>query len=231
MYLPQKVISVTKRPLYPKGKPTVKKLVAKQNRKYIAKVALKAVMRQAEGKYKDIRISTTAGSAQTNSWYQEDLGQIARGDSDSDRDGDKITPRSIQMRLRLLFADAYNVVRVMVLRCTDTVGGLSSTLPFSPGTIFQHNSTTEDALYSPFNHDYRSRFNVLYDRLFTLSTNRNDGLVNIVKRIKLSKKNIEYNGSNTADGRNRLILLVMSDSAAVSHPSVEGWVRLNYKDL
>lgn len=148
------------------------------------------------------------------------ISDVTQGDGDTMRDGDKLLPTSLSVRYAFQAGDATNAFRFLIIRWKCSASTLSI------GNIFQTLGTTR-APYEPLIHDQRNQFDVLMDRLINLDTYHPQVIIN--KRLKLAKKMINYSAAGTT-GSNKLFVVVVSDSGAAAHPTLNGWTRLNFTD-
>lgn len=120
-------------------------------------------------------------------------------------------------------ADATNVIRVIIFQY------LEKAFPTLADILQLGTGATANYL-SPYNFDNSKAYRILYDST-KLVNSVSKPQAHINKYIKLSKarKDVEYEGSTTV-GINRLYMLTMSDSTAVSHPSYMGHVTVKYTD-
>lgn len=172
-----------------------------------------------ENKYHDTLLAVTEEYGGT----VYSISDVPVGDTDITRDGDQFTQRSLRIKGKCVVADATNIVRFIVFRwkqndTPDVAKILSSTYV---GSI--------RAPYAPFHHDGRTNFTVLYDKMLVTDT-YNPIRVFDTKWINLrDKKQYMVAGSST-EGKNKIYVLVISDSAAEASPLFEQVSRLTFTD-
>lgn len=157
------------------------------------------------------------------------LTNITQGDGDSNRDGDKITISSVQLRLTTWNGDApYNNLRVVVFKWPDilTAPVLEDLFILPPG-LGQVPQTW------PYNVDRiraRRGFKILYDRCYTrrMANDGGIGVVNLFKKFK-HRTNLQYVGGGATGVH--LYIFMVSDSLLSPHPAITGTARINYCDL
>lgn len=193
-------------------RPTVKSTVKKE----VSKIMNKKV----EKKYFDVN---NAGSL-TNVTAINKLSGVPQGQNDSQRIGDKLSLRNLQYKMELAGADAYNRIRVTIIRWNRddnnhvvTSGGVYQALGLS--------------LHSPFNFDAlrKGDFTILYDKVHNLVLNQSNTIKNINKTIKI-KSGINFNAAGTT-GEGHIYSLLTSDSGGVAHPSINEYSRITYTDM
>lgn len=154
----------------------------------------------------DTTISTTAADFAL-------CDSIVGGTGSNNRVGHEIRATGWFSELYFIVADTTNMVRVVIY------------VPASPTVTLASLSLSVTSIIDP------DKFRVLYDRLVPLSSVG----ANYIKklRIKLNLRNlpIRYDGSTGAPTRNQILMTYVSDSGAVSHPSIKGRTLLYYNDM
>ncbi len=142
------------------------------------------------------------------------LTSIAQGDTELTRDGISVFVRSLQLRGVILMDTASPSVTV---RCMIVID--KSTNPGTPvaADVLQTISSAQ-APFSPINNDNKTRFQVLYSTLATLSDTNNNALP--IKFYRELRHHVKYNGATaTAHAKGQLLLVLVSDHAdTVSEP-------------
>lgn len=149
------------------------------------------------------------------------ISDVLQGDTDTTRDGDQLTVRSVEIDWIWAAADAYNITRVIIFQWfpsgAPTAGDillLSVTLPY----------------ISPYNHDQRFKYKILMDVREVVSTL--SGNYAVVRRKYLLggyRRKIQYEAAGTT-GVNKLYILTVSDSSLAVHPGVTYVAKLNFSD-
>ena len=192
----------------------------------------KRVFRKAVKKIVDSRIETKNidnGLLFTiqNTWTVSDVIPTwpVNSTAASGRLGDQITPMSLSGRYYLYNGGDTpgNTVRIVIVRWKQT----NSSDPITNAKIFATTSGTNAVNSTYLTADQgRHKFDVLYDKTFSLGSTKN-----IVGRfsIKLKKK---LNFATTSGGpiTGNLHWLVCSDSGGVTDPVYTAFHRLTYKD-
>lgn len=192
-----------KKGLNPKEKNQVKKLISSGR----------------ENKYLDVLLATSElyGGAVYS------LSNVPQGDTDTTRDGDQLVQRAIRIKGNSIVADSTNIARLIVFRwkneSTPVVGDILSATYVG----------TSRAPFSPYHHDGRTNFTVLYDKNFATDTYNiqrtfDTGWINL-----RNKKQYFTAGSATAQ-KNGIFCLIITDSAAVSNPFLNLVSRLTFQD-
>jgi hypothetical protein len=198
-----------------------------RNAKAIRKIARQEINRDLEVHYVDTAQATiTADSAGVISTQ---LSTIAQGNNDSNRTGDNVKIKSIQIKGTCVTADATNVMRIVLFQWLQNSGSVAPTAldvlqntgqPYSP--------------YSPYTKDVAG-YNMipLADRMLTMNTLSD---VNKPFTIKVSGKklrkgnaldNIQFTAGGTS-GIGHYYLLFLSDSGALSHPTFSYYCRIRF---
>lgn len=205
-------------------KKAVKKISPSQVPK---RTSISILKKAAEKKYKDTSVNSI--SVTTSGTLFDALNLIPRGTSDnSERVGDRITPKALQVRFRTYLttsaaADRSNMVRCVVFQWFNT-----SVAPVIADVLEAVGTTNAPQIFYKF--DNRLKFRVLYDKTLSLSYEGPSTAMHksmIIKRMRP----MQYSGPNSTDiTSNGLYYFFISDSGVVDHPSVDAVFRLTYVD-
>lgn len=150
----------------------------------------------------------------------------AQGLGVSERLADEIILKRLMFRLNVLGADATNIVRCIIFRSSqdNTIGANFPT----PNSVLQNLSTM--SLYN-FTSDRDNDISVLYDRTITVSAG---GTYDIAFRgnlfgKRLGRKKLIFDAA-VLTGTGQIYILMISDSVAGPHPTVGGYMRIEYTD-
>ena len=167
-----------------------------------------------------------------NSGYENyPMWALAKGTTDSTREGDKVCLKHSTLYLSLTRGDTSNIIRVLIVKTPSaTYAGLSDVLEY-------HNYATDGDLvfsspYQTIATNNEQSYTVMYDQVFQL---KND-MSTVVKKIKLKlpKKGVESNfvgDASTSPNNYNLSLLMISDSTASPHPKANYVMRHKFIDL
>lgn len=184
------------------------------------KKQVKAIInRGRENKYYDTLLSVTEEYGGT----VYSISDVPQGDTDITRDGDQFNQRALRLKGKVVNADSTNLLRLVVFRWKqeDTP---------APADIL--NSTyvgTIRAPYSPYHHDGRTNFTVLYDKTFPTDTYSPQRYFDS-KWINLREKKQYMVAGSATVGKNKLYVLIISDSAAEGSPLCDMVSRLTFTD-
>jgi len=153
------------------------------------------------------------------------LTDIPQGDTDLTRDGDSLLPINLEMRLVTFVADAYNAFRVIIFRWHPYFG---SDAP-GPAEILQLTGSS-NAVNSPYNHDLRNNFTILYDKTRMMVDDQDNNSLVWQKKLKLKPKQVQYVAASTTNQSMGLYCLMISDSSQVSDPGSTYYFRVYYHD-
>jgi hypothetical protein len=182
---------------------------------------MQMVVGQAERKFFDV----ASANAISFSGSVFPLSDIPQGDSDQTRDGDQIMPKSLEIGFQAFCADSSNTVRVVVFRWKPF---FSFHNPLA-SDILQSTGTSTGYL-SPLNHDKRKQFDLLYDHTVQMVLTMSNSVVSWSRKIKLSAIKCQWNTGQTTDVSNGFYVMAISDSAAIAHPQLQFYSRVNYTD-
>lgn len=147
-----------------------------------------------------------------------------QGDNVSQRDGDQITIKKIVYNLQMAGADATNIVRVIIFRWSQnnnaTVPAVTDVLQ-SLSPVSMYNYTNERS----------GKVHVLFDRTASLSLEGTNCITwrGALWGRKIGKKRLIFNAT-AINGVDQPYILFISDSVAVTHPSITGTLRMEYVD-
>lgn len=153
------------------------------------------------------------------------LSAVLQGQTQATRIGIQLNPKDLDMRFILTHGDASNIMRLVVFQFHN------DDQTFTPGasTILDPTAVTAgNGVMAPYNNQNKDEFRVLMDRTYVLEAGA--GLVKkCYTTLRQRMRKIDYNGTAT-HGAENLYLLVISDSAAVTHPTITGESRLHFTD-
>lgn len=127
-----------------------------------------------EKKFKDHTLDSTVVSLTnllSSSLHDPPSGSlctIAQGDGESERDGKKVTLKTLLVTVILRTADnvgVENAIRLLVVKDTQSNGA-----QLTPSYVLESPPQTIDTLSTHRNLQYTTRFNVLYDKIHYLKT-------------------------------------------------------------
>lgn len=134
------------------------------------------------------------------------------------RAGEQIKCFSMFMRYTVTLADATNIVRVVLFSDKESNGSVPSVANILAPTV---------GVLSPMNADNRQRFKVHHDSTYALGSGHEVVATKVYKRYG---RVMSTTLGATTPRANHLYLLVIDDSNAASHPTVEYFSRLSYSD-
>lgn len=217
------------------GLPTSLKLVKKQplaTKKYVKK----EIHKNIENRYVLHYPSSEFGSISTI-WVEHNLCEPTQGDTPSNRTGNEILIRSIEMKMiiqtgadELATDDATNVVRMILGLYT----GPTNTPLADGGAGINEAYCKEIGTRGVLARKFLDK----YIPLMITSTEKGagDGYTPQIKQIKYYKyfKNgikITYGDNTITYPNKRLILSMISDSSAITHPGIiNGYIKVVFED-
>jgi hypothetical protein len=169
---------------------------------------------QMEEKWLDTSYSSTVSSTAT----LVDLTSISQGNSATTRVGASLQVKSFAFNSIWYLADTTNYVRIMVF---EWIPSTTADVPSGSELLSDSSSPISHVLpYKP------SRFNILYDKNFTLDTYH--PIVEHKFKLKLDQK-VQFDlGVDT--GSRHLYLYMQTDSSLSSHPAVVYQSQLKFVD-
>ena len=190
------------------------------------------LVRTAEKKYV---YSSTSGAVSSSGTVSSDLVTIPQGDTDNQRNGDQVDIRSLRIGYKIAIdgatPDSYNQLRIMIVQVKDSL----YVPAFTAGTSVLHDSNNPQALFSPYSHDNRYRFRVLYDKTHTvvLGSNGDGPTPAIIRKANIRRfwrRRIQFGGGGSTPNVGSIFMMAISDSGVISHPTLYFSYKLNYSD-
>ena len=186
-------------------------------RKYRRKTNLKKMVKaMIAGSQETKTIGQEIDSTISNVGVNYDISSIGGGTEQNKRVGNAYKMTSFRLKGGVFGADSTNLFRIII---------------YIPKDPTQFIDTGLQAL-TPVDQD---RFTVLSDRLIPLaSEGPNCKLYNKVLLFNKGRRtglNVQFHSSLASSlVKNKLMVYMVSDSAATSHPSFKGWWRFYFKD-
>lgn len=166
-------------------------------------------------------VNTVLSSLVSYSGSLEDMTAIIRGDGDTQRDGDRLLPTSLQISYICHGETFTSAFRIIIFRWKpDSVPIVTDIVP-TTGSGY--------VITTGFQHDQRNQFEILYDKKHVVSNNGGSELVVVTKSLKMAKKQIDYSAGTTA-GSNKIWVLAFSDRSLATSGTIAMSYRLNFTD-
>lgn len=213
-------------------RPRRKRIAYRKNDGHVKRIARmeakKVINGELESKTYDEEL-TAATSVDSATGYVASLcAGITRGTADNNFVGDVIDPTHLRIRMAINGNDSTNVIRVVLFQYKG--GGGTPTL----GTVFD--GSVGFSYLSPYASNYSELFNILFDEMYTTVGNgtasncaANSALL-VDIRVPSKKLRKVHFTSSAALSSGDIWLIVASDSAAASHPTIKYSSRLYFKD-
>lgn len=154
----------------------------------------------------------------------ERLFTIPKGQDDGERDGDEIHLKGMSIRLKIIYSDSTNIVRIIVFKW------MAETTDLLPSNILTSTGSVEAPLQS-FKREFRRDYRILYDNTFALGSGSNPVQVEKIFLQRLGK--VLYTTGDTAGTSlhsGGVYMLQISDSTASGHPVVSMHVSTTFTD-
>jgi len=157
--------------------------------------------------------------------------QLAKGDTNSTREGDKVSLRRGTLHLSLTRGDTSNIVRVLIVATPSaTHAGLSDVLEYH-----SYSANKDGVFSSPYQikaTNNEQTYTVLADRVYQLPNDKSTITAKIPIKLPKKGKSCEFVGDSSVSPNNyNLSLLMISDSTASPHPKASYVMRWKYIDL
>lgn len=201
----------------------------RRNRKRPSKKFVKTVRhiieKTVEKKYRFYQSGSTVSSL----GYALYLTDVPIGTSDTTRIGDQISLRSVRFKITATVADTTNWVRVILFQYIPQIDSSTFTPTTYPIANILIDTTT--TWLSPYSHDNRYNFRILYDKTHLVVSNQSNQLTMFKGFIKkFPRDKIQYYAGSTTTQVNAIHMLILSDSGVAPHPSFTYSIKLNFSD-
>lgn len=189
--------------------------LSKREVKQVRKIAKEACRGDQETNFHIYEVTSGVGDV----GLIGDLSVISQGIGDQQRVGDQLTPTSMEFWYDWNVADSFNRCRVIVFRWLD------NSTPSVNDVLLA--TTLLPRVFASYNKDNRAKFNILYDKTHVGSIlPASNSIMAGSKSRKLTGK-INYEAASTS-GNSHIFICALSDSVAVSHPTLRFYSRINF---
>lgn len=214
------------------GRASAAKANREAQRKEMVKLARQQALAVFASQVEEKYIDTSAAATSVDYIGSVGLfGMPGAGTTSITRVGDLVTVKRLDFKFNLIVADTTNIVRVILFKWNNDDAQYAPTVN---SIITSTDASTGYAALARYNWDnFKGRdFEVLYDKAFQLCANGEQGQVHQVslwgKGLGSTPK-IQLNTGATT-GKGRYGILYISDSAAVSHPTLAYTCRITFSD-
>lgn len=168
----------------------------------------------------------------TNAGYQNyPMFQLAKGDTNSTREGDKVSLRRGTLHLALTRGDTSNIIRVLIVATPSaTYAGFTDVLEYP-----NYSSAANGIFISPYQvkaTNSEQTYKILADRTYQLKGDMSTVTAKIPIKLPKKGRSCEFVGdSSVAPNNYNVSLLLISDSTGAPHPKASYVMRWKYIDL
>ena len=187
-----------------------------------------------ESKYLDITAAVTAHTPGTSDVIRNLTGEIIQGVNDSQRIGNSILIRDLQIRLAHNFNATLGSPNVQGIHCRMMLVCWKENVNANPITAAKLFESPPN-LYSPVNKDYSDQFVVLKDKFFSLNNSAGLAGPSAFTTQKLFKKinwHARFQGATAFDSTQNHVYLVLRSSApgVTNALATTFYSRMNFTD-
>lgn len=196
-------------------------------KKYVTKKQVKnLIARSQEPKYFDQ--NQTASSVSTAGNVYGALVIPTQGIGESQRVGDTLHIKELDIRLCLTAADSTQFLRVVIFQWQEN----NSVNPPTIAKVFEQVATNPWAASLKMDYIESGTLKVIHDKLYSQCLNSDSAVIS--RRIKLTgkklhKKKLEFDVT-AVTGWDNYYIAAISDSVAVTHPTLAYCARATYMD-
>lgn len=156
--------------------------------------------------------------------------QATTASTDETRDGDEIKPLGFELRATVTTSSADTnggLVRIILFRWKEDSSEASG--PVIASDIL-HDTDVQDNVVSPFNHDQRKDYDILYDTVVNLGIISAERKYHYVKMfVPASKLPKIYFNAGSVIGKNHIVMMSMCTQPS-NTPSLLYYSRLRFRD-
>lgn len=212
-----------------------KKRTYRRNRRYginksknFVRSVQRVITRNQEKKY---HVSSGDWTATNATAAIAQITNVSQGDTDTTRDGDQIYLKSVYsswlVRTNQTVPNASSV-RMIIFQWFNTNG----TSPVVGDILLS--TTAATVIHSPYTHDTRYQFRVLYDKTVTVVPYDDQYMetkVGPMRRLitRIPKRKLQYVAGSATQGVNQIYFLRVSDDND-SPPDVQNYFKVNFTD-
>lgn len=155
------------------------------------------------------------------------MSNVGQGVTDDDRVGNVIAPVYFKIKLDFTMADGTQRMRFIVFRWNENDTYVSPTA----AKILSNGPSGAPDVYSYYNDDESQSFKILYDTTVIGVSGASSTTLRVARerKIPLSGK-MKFSLDAVSTGTHKLYYLHISDSSAVTHPTVTWFGELCYTD-
>lgn len=196
----------------PKTKSRAGRALSRPQKQVVKRIAHKEIVRNQENKRHDTDFTAGVNNAGTIS----SLSDVTSGVGDTQRIGDSFLMGTISFKGRIVFADQYNAIRMIVFQWHEDSTPLVSDLLLT----FNWRSL--------YNVDKHQKYKILFDKIY-FTDNVMKLQTAVHGRVRIPRKKLQFNALTTV-GTNKIYVCFISDSGGVPDPTPSVYFRLNYRD-
>lgn len=177
-------------------------------------------------------ITAFAQSISSSGYSNQPLFQLEKGDGQSQRVGDKVTLKSMELSLSLAAQDSTQSVRIICLYTPSTTA-LSLTNVLEYGDYTTHGDAVFSSPYKKRASTAETTYNIMFDKVYHFKSTRRlmtDKV--LLNKIPAKGRQCNFQSDGSVMPENfQVQILAISDSTAAGHPALSYVVRSKYIDL
>jgi hypothetical protein len=180
---------------------------------------------------KSIDIKAYAQGISSSGYANQPMFQLAKGDDNNQRIGDKVTLMSHNVSMSLAAQDTTNSIRVLFI-VTPSTTAMSIAQVLEYGDYTAHGDLVFSSPYKRKPPTSENTYKVLFDKVYHFKDNQRLLTDKYLLPVKKNGRQLSFNSDGSVMPENyQLQLLAISDSTAAGHPAISYVVRSKYIDL
>lgn len=190
----------------------------------VTKIVKKVETKSSEKKFYD---TDRLGSISTAGQVFSCLNGLAQGVTNVNRIGDKIQLTSFQVRGIVTAGDSYNFMRFILFQWASDANTAS---PIVTDVLDGAAISSGSGITAPYNMETSGTYKVIKDKVYYVDQDNNQAKFFKFKTRKISQKMLKFSPSGNRPFKGEMFVIVISDSSAATHPSIEFITRTYFID-
>lgn len=175
----------------------------------------------AEKKY----LTATSNDSISANGTVTSLTDVGVGDTDVQREGNEITISSMYLSWVVAASDVYNCVRIIVFQWLPNTAALAPA-----ANLILETTASVISPISSYRHNTRKLYRILADETVCVNSASKVSVAGSILVTQFPHRDCQFEDASTS-GKNKIFMLTISDSTAVTHPTMEWCSKLTFRDV